>query len=68
TQAGDKEEETLQEINKEISEIEKLSQLKIEIMLTKDNTEKELEEKVEKLKIYQKEIYKARKQYKKDDK
>ncbi|CAG8768447.1 29766_t:CDS:1, partial [Gigaspora margarita] len=45
---GDKEEETLQEINKEISKIEKLSQSKIEIMLTKDNTEKELGEKVKK--------------------
>src|SRR5260363_399284 len=51
-QAGDKEEETLQNINKEISEIEKLSQSKIEIMLTKNDTEKELEEKVEKLKAY----------------
>ncbi|CAG8800854.1 25511_t:CDS:2, partial [Gigaspora margarita] len=36
----DKEEETLQNINKEISKTEKLSQLKIEITLIKDDTEK----------------------------
>ncbi|CAG8754798.1 33684_t:CDS:2, partial [Gigaspora margarita] len=50
--------ETLQNINKEIREIEKLNQLKFEIMLTKNDTEKELEKKVEKLKA----------QHKKDDK
>ncbi|CAG8842036.1 14911_t:CDS:1, partial [Gigaspora margarita] len=51
----------LQEINKEISEIEKLNQSKIGIILVKDDTEKELREKVKKLKAHQKGIYKARK-------
>ncbi|CAG8746022.1 34055_t:CDS:1, partial [Gigaspora margarita] len=59
--ARDKEEEMLQEINKKIRKIEKLNQLTIGIMFAKDDTEKESEEKVEKLKVYQKWIYKARK-------
>ncbi|KAF0540278.1 reverse transcriptase [Gigaspora margarita] len=61
TQLADTEQHSIQQINEEIEEVSRLSQIKIGTRISNSDTTEKKREKIEELKGYQKAIYRARK-------